>query len=124
MYIIQRFAFASMLTENGKKLFENHNSYIKALRFIPLLPLINNLDTLRVEYFQDGTTKERRVREWASTIMSLDGSEPTHSDVVNRGSYNQKSYLLMAPQHEAAVKSAFEAYRRRVFPFRQRKEKF
>jgi hypothetical protein len=60
---IQRFAFASMLTENGKNLFENHNSYINALRFIPLLPLINNLDTLRVEYFQDGTTKERRVRE-------------------------------------------------------------
>ena len=58
-----------------------------------------------------------------STIMLLDGSEPTHCDVVN-GGYDQKSYLLMAPQHEAAVKSAFEAYRRRVFPFRQRKEKF
>jgi hypothetical protein len=50
-----------------------------------------------------------------STIMLLDGSEPTHCDVVN-GGYDQKSYLLMAPQHEAAVK--------RVFPFRQREEKF
>ena len=120
---IPRFAFASMSTEKAIKLFENHDSYIKALRFIPLSPLINNLDTLRVEHFPDGTTMERTVRDWASTILSTDGTEPVHCDVVN-GGYDQKSYLLMAPQHEVAVKVAFEEYRRRVFSFRQREERF
>jgi hypothetical protein len=33
-------------------------------------------------------------------------------------------FLLMAPQHVATVKAAFEQYRRRVFPFTQREERF
>ena len=120
---VPRFAFASMSTEKARKLFEHHDSYIKALRFIPLSPMINNLDTLRVEHFPDGSTMERTVRDWAATIMSTDGKESTHCDVVN-GGYDQKSYLLMAPQHEASVKVAYDEYRRRVFPFRQREERF
>jgi hypothetical protein len=64
-----------------------------------------------------------RPRDWAANIMSTDGSEPAHCDVVN-GGFDQKAYLLMAPQHEAAVKASFEAYRSRVFPFRQREERF
>jgi hypothetical protein len=120
---IPRFAFASMSTEKAIKLFENHDSYTKALRFIPLSPLINNLDTLCVEHFPDGTTMERTVRDWASTILSTDGTESVHCDVVN-GGYDQKSYLLMAPQYESAVTVAFEEYRRRVFSFRQREERF
>jgi hypothetical protein len=66
---------------------------------------------------------ERSVRDWAATIQSQDGSEPAHCDVVN-GGYDQKSYLLMAPQHEATVKAAFEEYRKRVFPFTQREARF
>ncbi len=44
-------------------------------------------------------------------------------DVVN-GGYDQKSFLLMATQHEATVCQAFEQYRRRVFPFSIREERF
>jgi hypothetical protein len=120
---IPRFAFASMSREQAMTLFEKHDSYIKALRFIPLSPMINNLDTLRTEYFPDGTTIERSVRDWASTILSVDGKESAHCDVVN-GGYDQKSFLLMAPQHEVIVKAAFEDYRRRVFPFTLREERF
>jgi hypothetical protein len=120
---IPRFAFASMSKEQATTLFEKHDSYIKALCFISLSPMINNLDTLRTEYFPDGTTIERAVRDWATTITSSDEKEPVHCDVVN-GGYDQKSYLLMAPQHEATVKIAFEEYRRRIFPFTQREERF
>ncbi|KAI2496014.1 hypothetical protein MHU86_18487 [Fragilaria crotonensis] len=120
---IPRFAFASMSREQAMILFEKHDSYIKALRFIPLSPMINNLDTIRTEHFPDGTTIERSVRDWASTILSADGKESAHCDVVN-GGYDQKSFLLMAPQHEATVKAAFEDYRRRVFPFTLREERF
>ncbi|KAI2500342.1 hypothetical protein MHU86_14150 [Fragilaria crotonensis] len=120
---IPRFAFARMSREQAMSLFEKHDSYIKALRFVALSPMINNLDTIRTEYFQDGTKVERSVRDWAATIMSPDGTESAHCDVVN-GGYDQKSFLLMPPQYEATVRSAFEDYRRRIFPFTQREERF
>jgi hypothetical protein len=87
---VPRFAFASMSYEKAiKLLFENHDSYIKALRFIPQSPLINNLDTHRVEHFPDGTTMERTVRNWAATtIVSINGTESSHCDVIN-GGYDQ-----------------------------------
>ncbi len=66
---------------------------------------------------------ERTTRDWAASILSADGNESAHVDVVN-GGYDQKSFLLMAPQHEATVRKAFEEYRRRVFPFSIRKERF
>jgi hypothetical protein len=55
--------------------------------------------------------------------MSAEGNESAHVDVVN-GGYDQKSFLLMAPQHEATVRQAFEEYRRRIFPFSIREERF
>jgi len=44
-------------------------------------------------------------------------------DVVN-GGYDQQSYLVFPPQHEASIRSEFNDYRRRVFPFTQREERF
>ena len=120
---IPQFAFASMSTERERKVFERRDVYIKALRFIPLSPLNNNLGTTCHKYFPDGTTIERTVRDWAFTVLSTDLSEPAHCNVVN-GVFDQKAYLLMAPKHEFALKASFEAYRSRTFPFRQREERF
>jgi hypothetical protein len=120
---VPRFAFAKMTTSEAINLFEKHDSYIRALRYVQLSPMINNLDTLRTEYFPDGTKMERTTRDWAASIMSAEGNESAHVDVVN-GGYDQKSFLLMAPQHEATVRQAFEEYRRRVFPFSIREERF
>ncbi|KAI2503172.1 hypothetical protein MHU86_11275 [Fragilaria crotonensis] len=78
---------------------------------------------MRTEFFPDGTTMERTTRDWAASILSADGNESAHVDVVN-GGYDQKSFLLMAPQHEVIVRQAFEEYRRRVFPFSIREERF
>ncbi|KAI2495176.1 hypothetical protein MHU86_19361 [Fragilaria crotonensis] len=61
--------------------------------------------------------------DWAASIVSAEGNESAHVDVVN-GGYDQKSFLLMAPQHEDTVRKAFEEYRRRVFPFSIREERF
>ena len=112
-----------MSTERERKVFERRDVYIKALRFIPLSPLNNNLGTTCHKYFPDGTTIERTVRDWAFTVLSTDLSEPAHCNVVN-GFFDQKAYLLMAPQHEFALKASSEAYRSRIFPFRQREERF
>jgi hypothetical protein len=120
---IPRFAFSEMSTEQALKMFQTHDTFIKALSYISLSPLITNLDTLRTEYFSDGSKKERSVREWAATIMKKDGSTTARCDVVN-GGYDQKAYLLMPPENEEVVQRAFEDYRRRVFPFRQREERF
>ena len=121
---IPRFAFAKMTTAEAMNLFDKHDAYIKSLRYIQLSPLINNLDTIRTEFFPDGTKMERTTRrDWAASILSADGNESAHVDVVN-GGYDQKSFLLMAPQHEVTVRQAFEEYRRRVFPFSIRKERF
>ena len=120
---IPRFAFSEMSNEQALRLFQTHDTFIKALSFIPLSPLILNLDTLRTEYFPDGSKTERSVREWAATLRTPDGSSSARCDVVN-GGYDQKAYLLMSPEHEETIRTEFEAYRRRVFPFRQREERF
>ena len=120
---IPRFAFVKMTTTEAMTLFEKHDSYIKSLRYIQLSPMINNLDTIRTEFFPDGTQMERTTRDWAASIVSAEGNESAHVDDVN-GGYDQKSFLLMAPQHEDTVRKAFEEYRRRVFPFSIREERF
>ena len=120
---VPRFAFAKMTTAEAINLFEKHDSYIRSLRYVQLSPMINNLDTIRTEFFPDGTKKERTTRDWAASILSAKGNESAHVDVVN-GGYDQKSFLLLAPQHEATVRQAFEEYRRRVFPFLIREERF
>ncbi len=121
---IPRFAFAKMTTAEAMNLFNKHDAYIKSLRYIQLSPLINNLDTIRrTEFFPDDTKMERTTMDWAASILSADGNESAHVDVVN-GGFDKKSFLLMAPQHEVTVRQAFEEYRRRVFPFSIREERF
>jgi hypothetical protein len=110
-------------TAEATTLFEKHDSYIKSLRYIQLSPLINNLDTIRKEVLHDGTTLERVTRDWATSILSAKGNDSAHVDVVN-GGYDQKLFLLMAPQHEVTVRQAYEEYGRRVFPFSIREERF
>jgi hypothetical protein len=64
-------------------LFDKHDSYIKPFSYIQLSPIINNLDTMRTEFFPDGTTMERTTRDWVASILSADGNESAHVDVVN-----------------------------------------
>ena len=112
-----------MSSEKATELFSKHDTYVKSLRYLMLSPMINNLDTLRVEHFPDGSMVERSTRDWAATILTSDGTGPAHCDVVN-GGYDQQSYLLMAPQHETTAIEAFAEYCRRVFPFTQRESRF
>ncbi|KAI2501871.1 hypothetical protein MHU86_12563 [Fragilaria crotonensis] len=121
---IPRFAFADMTKEQAGKLFETHDTYIKSLKGIPLFPMFANLDTIRTEYQDDGTTIERTIREWSKTITLSDGKTYIPCDVVN-GGYDQKAYLLVPPQYEQhAAIEALETYRRKVFPFTQREARF
>ncbi|KAI2503244.1 hypothetical protein MHU86_11181 [Fragilaria crotonensis] len=120
---LPRFAFESMSTEQIQTVFAKHDAYVKSLRMIPLAPFITNIDTLRSEHFPNGTTKERSTREWCLSLTEADSTTSIKCDVVN-GGYDQKAYMLVPPQHYERVLSEFSDYKGRVFPFRQREERF
>jgi hypothetical protein len=120
---IPRFVFERLSSEEASTLFASHDSYVKSLNWLPLSPLLSNLDRVRKEHNADGTVTERTTREWARNIRTLDGSEYAQCDVVNGGT-DQLCYLLFPPKDKAAAEKALEAYRRRLYPFTQREAKF
>ena len=90
---IPRFVFERLSAEEASTLFASHDSYVKALNWLPLSPLLSNLDRVRKEHNADGTVTERSTRDWARNIRTLDGSEYAQCDVVNGGT-DQLCYLL------------------------------
>jgi Mg2+ and Co2+ transporter CorA len=120
---IPRFVFEKMSDAEASSLFESHDSYVKALNWLPLFPLLSNLDRVRKEYNTDGTVTERTTREWARSIKTLDGSAYAQCDVVNGGT-DQRCYLLFPSKDKEAAQQELDAYRRRLYPFTQREAKF
>jgi hypothetical protein len=91
---IPRFAFSQMTDVEAEELFRTHNAHVKSLRWLPLFPLLSNLDKPCKEYHADGSVLERTTRDWARSIKTLDGSALAQCDVVNGGT-DQLSYLLL-----------------------------
>ena len=120
---IPRFAFEQMTPDDASALFTSHDEYVKALSWLPLHPLLSNLDRVRKEYNSDGSITERTTREWARNIRTLDGQGYAQCDVVNGGT-DQLCYLLFPPKDKDAAQSALDAYRRRLYPFTQREAQF
>ena len=77
---------------------------------------------MRVEYYPEDKKIECTIRDWACSLCDGNGIN-MNCDVVN-GGYDQQSYLVFPPQHEANIWLEFNDYRRRVFPFTQREERF
>ena len=120
---IPRFAFSQMTDTEAHALFQTHDAYVKSLRWLPLFPLLSNLDRPRKEYQPDGSFIERTTREWARSIKDLDGKSSAQCDVVN-GGLDQLPYLLFTPSYTEAATVALEDYRRRLYPFTQREAQF
>jgi hypothetical protein len=118
-----RFVFSQMADGEARALFETHDAHVKSLRWLSLSPLLTNLDTIRKEYQPDGTVLERSTRAWARSIKTLDGKESAQCDVVNGGT-DQLAYLLFTPPQFKAANDALDAYRKRLYPFKQREEQF
>jgi hypothetical protein len=120
---IPRFALSQMSDDEANDLFATHDAHVKSLRWLPLFPLLSNLDKPRKEHNLDGSVTERTTREWARTIKNREGTALAQCDVVNGGT-DQLSYLLFTPQHTEAANIALEEYRKRLYPFTQREAKF
>ena len=114
---IPRFVFSQMSDEEASDLFQTHNKHVKSMRWLPLSPLLSNLDRPCKEHNSDGTSIERTTREWARNIKTSDGTY-VQFDVVNGGT-DQKCYLLFPPQHQEVANVALEEYRKRLYPFTQ-----
>ena len=120
---IPRFVFSQLSTEDATALFQTHDSHVKSLRWLPLSPLLSNLDRPQKEYQLDGSFIDRTTREWARSIKDLDGKTSAQCDVVN-GGLNQLSYLIFTPKFTEAATIALEEYRKRLYPFTQREAQF
>jgi hypothetical protein len=112
-----------MPTEEVTAMFQTHDAYVKALNWLPLSPLLSNLDKPRLEHHPDGSTVERTTREWARNIKTLDGKNFARCDVVNGGS-DQLAYLLFPPSSGEAANSALEQYRKLINPFKHREARY
>ena len=120
---IPRSALVQMPTDEVTALFQTHDSYVKSIQWLPLSPLLTNLDKPRAEHYPDGSFVERTTREWARSIKTLDGKEFANCDVVNGGS-DQLAYLLFPPKSFDAANAALAQYRKRINPFQQREKKY
>ena len=120
---IPRSALIQMPVPEVTELFQTHDNYVKSLQWLPLSPLLSNLDKPRNETYPDGSIIERTTREWARNIKTIDGKEYARCDVVNGGT-DQLSYLLFPPQSGAAANAALEQYRKLINPFKQREERY
>ena len=118
---IPRSAFDQMSKEDAVALFQTHDTYVKALQWISLSPLIFNLDRPRTEHLPDGSKIERTTREWARSIMN--GSTSAKCDVVN-GRTDQKAYLLFPPESGDVVYIALQEYRQSLYPFTLREARY
>ena len=112
-----------MSTEEMEELFQTHDVYVKALKWLPLSPFVSNLDTPRTEYHPDGSTTQRTTREWARGIQTLDGKQSARCDVVNGGT-DQLSYLLFPPESGEAASAALDQYKKLIKPIKQREAKY
>ena len=120
---IPRFAFSQMTDNEAEDLFHTHDVHVKSLRWLPLSPLLSNLDRPRKEFFPDGSVIERTTRDWARSITTLDGTSSAQCDVVN-GGLDQLCYLLFTPQHLDAATQALDEYKKRLYPFSHREAQF
>ena len=120
---IPRSAITQMSADEVGELFRTHDSYVKAMQWLSLSPLVSNLDKPRIEHHPDGSIVERTTREWARNIKSLDGKEYAKCDVVNGGT-DQLSYLIFPPKSGPAAHAALEQYRKLLHPFQQREARY
>jgi hypothetical protein len=120
---LPRYALQAMTDAQMQQHFEFHDKWAKSLAPVLMGPTIMHLDQPRLEYFADGTTKERSTREWAASLMLADGTTPALCDVVN-GTSDRQAYLVAPRHYLEQAQTHWAAYRTRIAPPRHREARF
>ena len=120
---LPRYALQAMTDVQMQHHFEFHDKWAKSLAPILMGPTIMHLDQPRLEYFADGTTKERSTREWAASLTLADGTTPALCDVVN-GTSDRQAYLVAPRHYLEQAQTHWAAYRTRIAPPRHREARF
>jgi hypothetical protein len=116
-----RLLISKMTTDEVNMIFKTHGDFVQNTRFLPLSPVVQNVDRLRTEYNSNGNS-ERSTREWATNLQDEKGNH-LKCDAENGGD-NRKAQLLVPLSHLELAKKALEAYKERVSPFSQRENIF
>lgn len=119
---LPRLAFLNKTTDQIKDNFIMQDNYVKSLHQIPLSPMVSNIDTMRIEYFPDGTSMERTTREWALSLNLANGNQ-AQCDVENGGK-DKLTYLLAPAAYAAEVKSMVTQYKDRLQTIAKREARF
>ncbi len=120
---LPRYAFSTMSELQITQHFQFHEKWLKSLCPISLTPTVTHLDQPRIEYCEDGTTIERSVRDWVSSLKRTDGTTPALCDVVN-GTSDRKAYLVVPRHFIDEATHHWRQYRLRLFPPRHREARY
>ena len=119
---LPRVVLGNLSKDQISKYFTAHENYVKSLRTICMAPRINNLETVRDEYFANGEVIHRTTREWATSIKLADGT-PARCEIVNGGP--DKVVNLLVPNHVyKEVAEAVSQYKQRLNPMGRREAQF
>ena len=107
---LPRLALGNLTTEQIAKYFTTHNNYIKSLKMIRLAPAISHLDVEREELLDTGQVIIRSTRDWATTLTLSSNGICARCDVVNGGSDQATSTLLVPRHYEVPEYQLFSEY--------------
>ncbi|KAI2493321.1 hypothetical protein MHU86_21203 [Fragilaria crotonensis] len=120
---LPRLLLGNLSPEKISQYFKIHDDYMKSLRSITLTPWIDDLDSLRDEFYDNGDLRKRTSREWALTLTLPATGMNARCDIVN-GGYDQVATLLVPRQHYQEILLEVDKYRQRLNPVDRREARF
>ena len=96
-----RLLLSKMSNSEVDSIFQTHADFVKNTRFLPLSPVVQNVDRIRTEHKTTGTV-ERSTRSWAVTLKDAKGNS-LNCDAENGGD-NRRAQILVPMENIAQVK--------------------
>jgi hypothetical protein len=101
-------AVKSMTQEEITKMFTAHTQFVDSIQRLALYPRVINLDRLRHELSDGGTTRFRSTRDWARSLRTNTGAS-MRCDAENGGN-DRRAYLLAPTQFLEEAKMELQKY--------------
>jgi hypothetical protein len=104
-------SFLAMGVDEVKTLFNTQKTFSDSLVRIPIT-LLTNIDRIRTEHIENGSTIERSLRDLASSLRNKQG-QSLQCDAENGGK-DRNAYLFVPRHHVSLVKTELASYRNRL----------
>ncbi|KAI2492148.1 hypothetical protein MHU86_22413 [Fragilaria crotonensis] len=120
---LPRLLLGNLSPAQMSKYFTVHDNYMKSLRTVTLAPMIENLDSDREEFFENGEVVVRSTRAWALSLTLPSTGLNARCDIVN-GGYAQVATLLVPRHNYESILPEVVKYKQRLNPVDQREARF